>query len=174
MDESELIFDGENPNEKVLFVLHRHSWVLLRTGLWVVGLLLVLTLLFRIFGASQVTSIALFVLLPIILYIAFRSWFLWTNSVYVLTNDRLLAVQQQGWFSRNVKEVALEMIMTVSHDVRGPVATVFNFGEIIIQASGASEKDMTLEYIYDPYEVQQRISRAQRERNSKRQTRQAD
>lgn len=164
----ELTFDGENPNEHVLFVLHRHPWVLLRTGFWVVGLLLILTLLFRLFGASQVTSIALFVLLPVMLYIAFRSWFLWTNSVYVLTNDRLLAVHQQGWFSRNVKEVALEMIMTVSHDVRGPIATMFNFGEINIQASGASEKDMTLEFIYDPYEVQQRITKAQRERGGKR------
>lgn len=168
MNNDELVFDGENPDEKVIFVLHRHPWVLAKTGLWSVVLLLIITGFILAFGASQITSVSLFVGIPLIIYLIGRAWFLWSNSVYVLTNERVLAVRQQGWFNRNVKEVALEMIMTISHDVRGPVATMFNFGEIIIQASGATERDMTLDFIYDPYEVQQRITRAQREGNKKR------
>lgn len=162
MADNDLEFEGENPEEKIVFVLHRHPWSLLKNGLTIVMLLLVLTGSVLAFGASRTTSIVIFIIVPLILYFLARTWFTWSNSVYVLTNERLISVHQAGWFVRSVTEVTLTNITTIGHDVRGAAATLFNFGDIIIQSSGAKEKDMTLTMVYNPYEVQQRIVRAQR------------
>ncbi len=161
--QDELTFRGEDPDERVLFVLHRHPWRLMPAGLLVVVLLLILTAIFLFAQASPLTSYAIFILLPICLYIAAHAWFTWANSIYVLTTERVITVDQSGWFSRTVRELQLTTIMTLTHKITGPSATMLNFGDVYVQASGASESDLTLLAVFDPYEVQQRIMRAKRE-----------
>jgi hypothetical protein len=157
MTKQNLVFQGENADESIVFVLKRHPWTLFHSGLVIVILLLLMTAIFIKFQGSWVTSWAIFILLPITLYLAFRAWFLWTNSIYVLTNQRLIAVNQRGWFDRQVGEIALDDILKISHEVKGAGATMFNFGDVALIASGATEADLTLSAVYDPYEVQQRI-----------------
>ena len=157
MSEPSLVFQGENADETIVFVLKRHPWTLFYSGLIIVVLLLLLTAIFVKFQGSWVTSWAIFLLLPIALYLTFRAWFLWTNSMYVLTNQRLIVVDQRGWFDRKVGELALMDILKISHEVKGAGATMFNFGDVAIIASGATEADLILSAVYDPYEVQQRI-----------------
>lgn len=166
---TDLTFQGEDPNETVVFVLRRHPWTLIHTGLIVLFLLLMITAIFLYFQGSWVTSWGIFILLPIALYLGLRAWFIWANSMYVLTSERVIAVDQTGWFNRTVRELSLDNIMTISHGIQGATATLMNFGDVYIQASGASESDLSLTKIYDPYEVQQRIVRAkkgQREHDS--------
>lgn len=162
MTEPTLSFQGENSDEDIQFVLRRHPWSLIRPGLMIVGLLLVVTAVFWLFQGSWVTSWAIFLLIPIALYLGARAWFVWANSLFVLTNERVIITDQTGWFSRTVKEVMLVDIISISHEVNGALATMLNFGDIIIQAAGATEKDLVMKAIYDPYEVQQRIIRAKR------------
>lgn len=163
MTSEELTFRGEDPDERVLFVLRRHPWRLISAGLWIVGLMLLLTAIFLKAQASPVTSYAVFIIVPICLYIAVRAWFLWANSMYVLTTERIITVDQSGWFQRTVRELQLATIMTLTHKIAGPSATMLNYGDVYVQASGAGESDLTLVAVYDPYEVQQRIMRAKRE-----------
>ena len=162
MTNTDVIFQGENPDESIIFVLRRHPWTLFKSGFAIVILLLLLTAFFIKFQGSWVTSWAVFILGPISLYLALRAWFLWSNSIYVLTNQRLLAVDQRGWFDRKVGEIALADILKISHEVKGAGATMFNLGDVAIIASGATEADLTLSAVYDPYEVQQRIIRTKR------------
>ena len=157
MAEPNLVFQGENADETIVFVLKRHPWTLFHSGLLVVILLLILTATFLKFQGSWVTSWAVFLLAPITLYIVIRTWFLWANSIYVLTNQRLIAVDQRGWFDRRVGEIGLDDILKISHEVKGAGATMFNFGDVFLIASGATEADLILKAVYDPYEVQQRI-----------------
>lgn len=157
-----LTFQGEDPNETIIFVLRRHPWTLFRPGLIVVLLLLCITTALIIFGGSWVTSWTIFILGPVSLYLAFRAWFLWVNSVYVLTDQRVVAVDQTSWFDRQVGELAVADIMKIGHEVRGASATLFNFGDVNIIASGASASDLTIRAVYDPYEIQQRIVRAKK------------
>lgn len=163
MGRQELTFEGENPNEKMLFILRRHPWTLANTGVVIVVLLWVMTYVFMKYQGSWVTSWALFLIAPVILYLAFRAWFLWNNSVYVLTSDRLICVDQLGWFRRTVTEINLGDILKISHDIKGPAATMFNYGNVDISASGATETDLSLAAVYDPYDVQQQIVRAKRD-----------
>ncbi|MBI4175464.1 PH domain-containing protein [Candidatus Berkelbacteria bacterium] len=162
MMSDELVFQGENPDEKVLFAIHRHPWTLMKPGLMIVFLLLLTTAVFFLFQASWITSWTLFAVLPIGAYVGAQAWFTWANSIYLLTSERVLAVDQEGWFRRRVKELSLDTIMTISHDIRGPWATLLNFGDVNIQAAGAAESDLRLANLYDPYEIQQRIMSAKK------------
>ena len=162
MAEPDVVFQGENADETIVFVLRRHPWTLFRSGLAIVALLLIITGFVIKFQGSWVTSWTIFLLGPISLYLALRAWFLWTNSIYVLTDQRLIAVDQRGWFDRKVGELSLADILKISHEVKGAGATMFNFGDVAIIASGATEADLTLGAVYDPYEVQQRIIQTKR------------
>lgn len=164
----ELTFRGEDPDERVLFVLHRHPWRSMGSGLTIVVLLLLLTAIFLWAKASSLTSDAVFIIIPICLYIALRSWFMWANSLYVLTNTRVIVVEQTGWFKRTVRELELQTIMTLTHTITGPAATMLNFGDVLVQSSGASDSDLALVSVFDPYEVQQRIMRAKRAASARR------
>lgn len=159
----ELTFQGENSNEQVLFAIHRHPWTLIKPGLIIVILLLIATAIFFKFQASSITSWTIFLLLPICFYLAAHAWFIWTNSVYMVTTDRILTVDQRGWFDRQVDELSLVDIMKIGHEVKGAWATLMNFGDVNVIASGATETDLTLRAIYDPYEIQQRIIRAKKD-----------
>lgn len=164
MEQSTYSFGGENPNERVQFILRRHPWTLLHVGIWLVVLLLILTTVLFVFKGSWVTSWVVFLVLPIALLIAGRAWFCWWNSTYLLTNERIIVVDQQGWFQRKVTELNLANIITINHDTGGLWATMLNFGNVNIQCSGAAEQDVALRAVFDPYEVQQQIVRAQRAR----------
>lgn len=154
---ADIYFKGKNPGEEVLFVVRSHPFVFLRTGLGIVGLLIALVVIFAFFGASGVSAWATFIIVPITLAVGFREWFIWSNSTYILTNERLIAVSQSGFFSRDLSEVVVRNILTVNHSVKGPFQTFLNFGNVNIKVSGTSEDEILLRAVADPYSLQQKI-----------------
>lgn len=154
---ADVYFRGKNPGEQVLFLVRGHPFTFLRTGLAIVGLLVVLVVIFAFFGASGVSAWATFIIVPIVLAIGFRVWFIWSNSTYILTNERLIAVSQSGFFSRDLSEVVVRNILTVNHSVKGPFQTFLNFGNVNIKVSGTSEDEIVLRAVADPYSLQQKI-----------------
>lgn len=154
---ADIYFKGKNPGEKVIFLVRAHPFTFLRSGLEIVALLIVLVVIYAFFGPSSVSAWATFVILPIVLLLGFRVWFIWHNSTYVLTNERLIAVIQKGLFSRDLSEVVAKNILTVNHSISGPFQTLLNFGDIKIRVSGASEDEIVLKSVADPYSLQQMI-----------------
>ncbi|MDD2785466.1 MAG: PH domain-containing protein [Patescibacteria group bacterium] len=69
---------------------------------------------------------------------AFRALFLWDADVLILTNMRIIDVDQNGFFSRNVSEAALSAIQDASWSKKGFWQTLFRIGVIKIQTSGAT------------------------------------
>jgi hypothetical protein len=153
----ELTFRGQRPDERLIFLLHQHPWVLFRRGLMIVTLLLVLGLVFVVFGPGPLLSLAIFGIVPIALYLFVTAWYTWSNTVFVLTDHRIIAVYQRGWLARNVSETELENIVSIEHAIEGFSKSLFNYGILNIHSSGAAETEILLENIYDPYGVQQKI-----------------
>lgn len=154
---ADIYFKGKNQGEQVMFFVRGHPFTFLRIGLAIVGLLVVLVVIFAFFGASGVSAWATFIIVPIVLAAGFREWFIWSNSTYILTNERLIAVSQSGLFSRDLSEVVVRNILTVNHSVKGPFQTFLNFGNVNIKVSGTSEDEIVLRAVADPYSLQQKI-----------------
>lgn len=72
-------------------------------------------------------------------YTYFVSFYL---DLLIVTNDRLLHIQQQGLFARTISEVDLYKIQDITSTVDGAVASFFNYGNLLIQTAGALEKFM--------------------------------
>lgn len=154
---ADIYFKGKNLDESVIFLVRGHPFVFLKTGLAIVGMLIILVVLYAFFGASSVSAWATFIIVPIALFVGFRQWFNWSNSTYILTSERLIAVAQSGFFSRDLSEVIVGNILTVNHSVKGPFQTLLNFGNVNIKVSGTSEDEIVLRAVADPYSLQQKI-----------------
>lgn len=93
--------------------------------------------------------------LSVILYF-FTYFVTFYLDVLIMTNDRLVDVDQNSLFSRTVAEVDLYQIQDATSEVKGIFATLFNYGNVIIQTAGALPK-FTLSNIPNPHQVRQML-----------------
>ncbi|HLD60647.1 MAG TPA: PH domain-containing protein [Patescibacteria group bacterium] len=82
-------------------------------------------------GSIYYLSVALF------FYTYFVTFYL---DLLIVTNDRLLHIQQHGLFARTISEVDLYHIQDLTSEVKGFFASTFNYGSLSIQTAGAVEK----------------------------------
>ncbi len=105
------------------------------------------------------------------LVIALYSWWLlfvtifliirWTEyylDVWYITNMRVVDVDQSSLFSRKTKTLSLRRIQDITVDVKGFIATTFDFGDVHVQTAGSS-RQIILRQSQKPYEVKRMILR---------------
>lgn len=160
MEESEYHFRGQRAGERVEMFLRQHPFVLVEHAAKAIGLIFVAVLILRLAGTGSVQAIMAAVLTALAVVILIRSWYGWWNTMLLLTGERVLFVEQQGFTSRKVSEALLDNIQFVTHEIVGIVHTIFNFGMVRIQTGGAAEV-LIIKEIVDPYDVQQHITRLQ-------------
>lgn len=139
-------FPGQRPDEQVILVNHRH---------WIAYLP---DVLFGIVGA--VAPFIILAVLPMadvdvassptrnILIVTYSLWFLalttwlfvrWLDyylDLCVITDSRVVDIDQFGLFRRNVAELEFEEVQDVTVTKSGILAAIFNFGHIEIQTAG--------------------------------------
>jgi len=85
----------------------------------------------------------------------------WTNyylDVLVVTNKRIIDVDQISLFRRDIATVPLQNIQDIKIEIKGIIPTFFKFGNIYIQTAGAS-KEAVIRGITDPSAVKDVISK---------------
>jgi uncharacterized membrane protein YdbT with pleckstrin-like domain len=155
------------PDEKLVYFLRRHPITLLSI---VVGyaLLLASPLLilayFRIFQPDLLANTGFqtllvfggsgfFLLAWLFLFQLFLDYYL---DSWIVTNRRILNIEQNGLFGRTVSELRLYRIQDVTATVNGFAKTMFNYGEVEIQTAGEHEHFM-FEEIPKPNEIAKAI-----------------
>jgi uncharacterized membrane protein YdbT with pleckstrin-like domain len=69
---------------------------------------------------------------------AIRTLFLWNADVLVVTNLRIVDVDQKGLLSRKVSEAPYDVIQDVSWKREGIWQTIFRMGSVHVQTAGSS------------------------------------
>lgn len=157
----EYSFRGKRSNEVVLLVVKQHPWVLMPI-VWVWLLLIaVMTLAVWQFGFSNISSYLIFAVLAFGLLYSVYQWFVWNNSDYIITNQRVIKIDQNGLFNREISEAEIDRIQEISTEIKGPIRTLLNFGRVKIQTASSYGR-VDLEDVVDPYDIQQQIVRVQR------------
>lgn len=164
---SDLEFDNQRKDEEIILLSRRHPWVLAKSGLIAIIVLLILLIIFLIFGASFTSSIALIAALIFIVIYSFIRWFVYTNDIYILTNQRIINIDQSGFFSRKVSEAELENIQNVTYEIKGPIRSFLNFGNILIATAGSDNPGLTLKNVENPHFVQEKIINLQKKSQQK-------
>jgi hypothetical protein len=157
------------PGEKVVYFLRRHPIVfvgdiLLQTllvalpiGIWFVLLRVwpailegaVLRPTLTLLGGGYYLMIWLF------FFMNFTDYYL---DAWIVTDDRILNIEQHSLFSRTVSELDLSNVQDVTSEVKGIFAYVFGFGDVYIQTAGEKER-FVFEQVRHPEEVRKNMLR---------------
>lgn len=151
-------FEDQRPNEKIIFVLRRHPIIFLRGFFQIMAVLIIVGIIIYLglnFNTFLIIILGCLICFAIIIY----HWYLWYNDIYLLTDQRLIDVDQKSLFTRVISETSLDQIQDVTAEVSGPLETFFRFGKVIIQTAGA-EQNIIIELISRPNEVREQISQA--------------
>lgn len=159
---SEYEFSGQKEGEKVILVVRQCPWSFTKPALFAILIIILYLATFYFFKTGPVILYSTITFFVTIIYLISRTWFMWWNQVYLTTSDRVIAVDQNGWFTRSMSESNLENILFINHEIKGPLRTLFNFGDVRIRASGVVEDELVFSNVFNPYEVQQEIVKAQK------------
>jgi uncharacterized membrane protein YdbT with pleckstrin-like domain len=104
-------------------------------------------------------------MLWIVAFIILADYYL---DIWILTNDRLITIEQKGLFSRKISEFELPKIQEVSVDVSGFFPTLLNYGNVRVRTA-SENPDFIFKQVGDPNKAKDNImkeaDRAKREIN---------
>lgn len=60
-------------------------------------------------------------------------------DVYIITNERIVNIEQNGFFKREISELHLHQIQDVSAKVNGFLPTIMHYGDVFIQTAAERE-----------------------------------
>ncbi|MFZ3009462.1 MAG: PH domain-containing protein [Candidatus Microsaccharimonas sp.] len=153
----QLDFEGQRPDEEVLFVFRRHI-IAMRKGFYLLLIPLVITAIPPLIWQA---NLELFLLpvggfaLGLILF--FYHFIMWYFTIYLVTNQRIRQVTQKGFFGKDVVELRLSKIQNISYNIPGFSGEVFGFGTIVIQTFVG---DLVIRYVEHPEKTYNKLQNA--------------
>ena len=99
---------------------------------------------------SGIIFIGVFQLIALIVF--FIAIFDFYYDIVIVTDRRLVDIDQEQLFSRRISELALEDVEDVTSEVNGFLATIFSYGMVFIQTAG-KETQFQMQNVRYPREV---------------------
>ncbi|MDD5438223.1 MAG: PH domain-containing protein [Patescibacteria group bacterium] len=125
--------------EQIKAMVRRHAVTLIGPLLLaMLSIVIPFFFLFPLFNLGIFGVIVFAVLIIIGAFLAFRTIFVWDNDVLIVTNLRIVDIDQHGLFSRHVSEANLSAIQDVSWKKQGFWQTLFRMGSVTVQTAGAT------------------------------------
>lgn len=160
-------FETQLDNENVFLVIRKH-WIVIFGRVLFILLLLAIGIAIRL-GAFKlfpnldvypwvnIANIAFILYLAILWVGLFLALIFYYLHLQIITSIRLVDVNQSGLFKRNVVELQLENVEDVTSETFGPLETILNYGDVIVQTSGAEMRNFTFESVSHPERVKKLI-----------------
>jgi Bacterial PH domain len=95
---------------------------------------------------------------------AFVVWTQYYLDLWMITDRRIIAIEHISFFNRNVAIFRLERLQDIEFNVKGLIATFFNYGTLSAQTAGHMEANFTSDGLPDPAGLQATIQKAMDDR----------
>ncbi len=130
---SELSFDGQREDEKVLFTFRRH-FSTAKKGVFFLIFMIVIGIvpLFLWQGDWRMFWVFLGCVLIGLIGLGY-AYMMWFFSIYIVTNERIRQIIQKGLFKKSIIDLGLDKIQSVSVSTPGMMAGISGYGTILIQ-----------------------------------------
>ncbi len=116
-------------------------------------------------GNNTVAAIFFYVLWLMFVWIwIFFEWTDYYLDVWIVTDQKIISVDQQRLFVREIATLQLDKIQDVTIEVHGLLPTLFHFGDIHIQTAG-EKREFVMHQIAEPQKVKDSISHVIEEYN---------
>lgn len=111
-------------------------------------------------GGVDTTATFLYIVWLFILWIfAFAMWTNYFLDIWIVTDKRLIDIDQKGLFRREITTTRLEKVQDVTVAVEGVLGTLFGFGNIVIHTAG-DNPDIYIRNALNPGGAKERIMEA--------------
>lgn len=168
-------FSGQHEGEQILSVIHRHWFNILSHFFIIFFFLLILigSFLFFPFFFSEFSGVAywrffLFLENTFFLFLWLFGFLLWVDyyfDVWIVTNERIINIEQKGLFVREMSELHFASVQDVTSEVIGVIPTILNYGDVTVQTA-AEKGRFVFRQVPDPYKVKDLVIRLAKEKNS--------
>jgi|GEM_PF-468125 len=153
-------------DEQIIAILHHHPITYVKqffiTAVLILGAFF---LMFFLFSIGQIGVALYCALLLTGFFYGAREFYIWYNNIFVITNQRIIDIDQSGFFHKTVSEVSLDKILDICYYVHGFWQTILHLGTIKITEAGAS---LILRNIKEASKVNQLIADLIREQTGKK------
>lgn len=146
---AECHFRGQRPEETIIRVIHRHWFNIFIqfAGILAAFLLLVFGMaLYQTFASNGSIAIdsrlAYFLGNTVFLFIWFSGFFIWIDywfDMWIITDQRIVNIEQRGLFVREISELHLDRVQDVTAEVSGLIPSILNYGDVVVQTAGEQD-----------------------------------
>ena len=155
--------------EKIILLLRRHPFIILTkiVGWATIALIPVIFYLFMgnliggLFSFELLQALTVLFMSIYYLYIwlfAFHSFVDYYLDVWIVTDERIVNIEQKGLFARTVSEQKLYRIQDVTSELKGFFSTLLDYGTVYIQTAAEKER-FIFKQVPAPYQVARKITK---------------
>lgn len=166
MEDKECCIPGHE-DQKMLIFTHRHWASLLKTIIMVLFFLIlpviILIIVFSFKTSFLQGNVLNFIVVAISLYymvittFAFTEWISFYYDILAVTEMEVIQISQSGIFDRKISEISILRVQDVSAEVNGFLATLFGYGDVIVESAGEQTQKYIIKDIPRPNEVASEI-----------------
>lgn len=151
---------GSKDEEKIVIFARKH-WIAFLGHIIIGAVLLFIPIVIYLVSIANNSNIFHGILLNflvvglsvyylVITTFVFTTWITFYYDIYILTEDQIVDITQQGFLGRNISQLSLIRIQDVSSSVHGFWPTLFGYGDVIIETAGERSETFHLKSIPNP------------------------
>lgn len=156
-DKSKYSFEGQREGENLLFVFRRHM-ISMRKGFYLFVLPMIITAIPYFIWSSNIELFYLSLIGIGIGAVLFSyHLILWYFTIYIVTDQRIRQVTQRGFFGKDVIDLRLSKVQSISYNIPGFSGDIFHFGTIVIHTFVG---DLVIHYVEHPVKIYNKLQDA--------------
>lgn len=148
------------PEEEAIAVIHKHWTRLMPAIARILVACIIPSFFLKYILASKTASFVYLAFIGVLILYFIYSWVVYYFDVFVITDQRVIDIQQTGIFRRSVVEAPMSRIQDVTYNIAGFFATLFNYGRVTVRT--ASNSEVTMDSVSNPEEVHEIIVELQK------------
>jgi hypothetical protein len=89
--------------------------------------------------------------------VIFTIWVGYYYNVFIVTDDAIIDVGQNGIFDRRITEISLLRIQDVSARIKGFLPSLFNYGNVVAESAGENSRTYVIDNVSNPVAIAEKI-----------------
>ena len=144
------LFPSQQENEKIYLVVREH-WFFLLIRYGVIAFLFAVLMTFQSYGpnfipvlfqgtAGKIVSLFSQIYVIALIMGIFLVWVIYYLNIQIITNLRVVDIDQHGLFVRRISELHIDKIEDATSEIKGVFANLFQYGNVYVQTAGTIER----------------------------------
>jgi len=88
---------------------------------------------------------------------AYVAWVSYYYDVFIVTDNEIIDINQEGIFDRQITEVSIIRIQDVSARSKGFLQTFFSYGDVVAESAGEKTQTYVIDSVPNPVELANKI-----------------